>query len=169
MITPNYSELTIENVNLKLTPIDVSNISDIIEHNTGNVREFFIPFESKEEVNKWIIEQQEKMKIGEKIELVIVDKKSSEFIGMVSLDNLLNNTKIEPRLWIAPRYQNKGYGKQSLKLLIDWYKSENTNKTIHYIADINNRISQKLALSLGFVFQRQYIDEYGDDLIEFIK
>lgn len=164
----NYLNLSIESENIKLTPIDLSNILDILRGNTGNVKEFFIPFESEIEVEKWINEQQEKMKIGEKIELSIIDIHSNEFIGMVSLDNLIEDKKVEPRIWIIPKYQNKGYGKKSLKLLIDWYKSQPKSQIIYYIADSHNEVSKKLALSLGFVFNKEYTDEYGDVVVEYI-
>jgi RimJ/RimL family protein N-acetyltransferase len=168
MSQQNYINLIIQNDIIKLIPVGYFHIQDIFENNLGNVREFFIPFESETEIKTWINEQRNKMVSGEKIELVIISKSNDEFIGMVSLDNLLNDKKIEPRLWIAPKYQNKGYGKQSLELLINWYKSQPDSREIHYITDKHNNISQKLAISLGFVFEKEYVDEYGGEVCEFV-
>jgi RimJ/RimL family protein N-acetyltransferase len=165
---PNYLKLFIENENIQLSTIDISNTLDILKNNTGNVREFFIAFESQKEVESWILEQRQKMEIGKKIELSIFDKQTGNFVGMVSLDNLTDKDQVEPRIWISPEYQNKGYGKQSLQLLINWYKSQPTATTINYVADSHNEASKRLALSLGFEFQKQYIDEDGDNVTKFV-
>lgn len=163
----NYLNLKISNENIKLIPIDLSNTQNILTHNTGNVRDFFIPFNSSAKVKEWISEQREKMKIGEKIELVIIENVTNSFIGMVSLDNLTSD-KVEPRIWISEKYQNQGYGKQSLNLLIQWYKITENPKLIQYIADSHNESSKKLALSIGLKYSREFIDKDGDMVVEYL-
>ena len=164
---PNYLNLNIEDRELILSPINKTFTEDILENNIGNVREFFIPFNSLQEVNWWVDAQIQKMEIGEKIELAVIERKNSQFVGMVSLDNLNSNTKTEPRIWIIPDKQNQEFGKKSLSMLISWYKSQPTPKKLHYIADLHNTSSQKLALSLGFSLLEQYKDENGDELVEY--
>jgi RimJ/RimL family protein N-acetyltransferase len=166
-MTKNYLNLKIQNEKIQLMPITLSNNQDILIHNKGNVREFFIQFESMEKINEWIIEQRQKMEIGEKIELVIVDIQTNNFIGMVSLDNLEKDV-IEPRIWIAEKFQNMGYGKSALKLLIEWYMTTENPKQIQYIADVHNENSKKLAISIGLKFSREFVDEDGDEVVEYL-
>jgi RimJ/RimL family protein N-acetyltransferase len=166
-MTKNYLNLKIQDEKIQLITINLLNNQDILLHNTGNVREFFIPFISIDKINKWIAEQRQKMEIGEKIELVIIDIQSNNFIGMVSLDNLKKD-KIEPRIWISEKFQNMGYGKRALGLLIDWYRSIDNPKQIQYIADLRNENSKKLALSLGLIFSKEFVDEDGDEVVEYL-
>ena len=63
--------------------------------------------------------------------------------------NYPSPTQAEIGMWIAPLKQGKGYGKQSLELLINLLRSKGISKVV-YSTDKNNFASISLATSLGF-------------------
>ena len=158
--------LPLNTARLRLTELNHNFAQEILNSNTGNVRDYFIPFENIDEVTEWIDEYKKLKAKSEKLELVITEKSNNELIGMVALDNLLTD-RPEIRLWIAKKYQNQGYAKEACEVYCNQFKKQNPNKRIIYRADKKNISSNKLAISLGFTLVKEYIDEDGSSVIEY--
>jgi predicted acetyltransferase len=133
----------------------------ILDNNKGNVLDFFIPFKNIHEVEIWVDENIKKAESGEKQEFVITDEISEEFLGMIAIDDLKSENGVV-RLWIKPESQQKGNAKKALLDLISLYP----NKKLTYSADKVNTGSNKLAISCGFKFVREFEDE-GEILNEY--
>lgn len=138
----------LEKGNIQIFPLDCSYVDDIYRENEGNVRKYFIPFQTGQEVENWVSEMIDLMKKGEKLETVVLSREY-EFLGMIALDNLKSETT-EVRLWIKEEAQGKGVGKKSLSLLLDWYKNKFPRREVVYKADADNEASIQLAESVGF-------------------
>ncbi len=126
----------------------------ILDNNKGNVLDFFIPFKNIHEVEIWVDVNIKKAGSGEKQEFVIIDEISEEFLGMIAIDDLKSENGVV-RLWIKPEAQRKGNARKALLELIRLYPG----KKLFYTADINNFASNKLALSCGFKFVKEYVDD----------
>jgi RimJ/RimL family protein N-acetyltransferase len=157
---------TLYNDQIKLVLLDPKYAQEIYNNNTGNIRDYFIPFDSIDEVNDWIAETEIKILNGDKLETIVFSK-SGEFLGMIALDNL-NDEIAEIRLWLKPEVQGKGIGKSGTDLLLNWYKVEFPSKQIRYSAEVKNIPSINLAKSLGFKFSKQFTDEEGCEIVEYL-
>ena len=157
--------IQLQTARIKLVPLNADFALDILESNRGNVRDYFIPFDNLDNVKNWITDTQIKIDSGDKIETVVLAQ-DNEFLGMVALDNL-NSDTAEIRLWLKLEAQGQDYGKESVNLLLDWYKQEYSNKQIIYVAEVNNIASVNLAKSLGLKLSREFIDEDGTLSVEF--
>lgn len=91
---------------------------DILNSNKGNVKDYFLDFESIREVEDWINENIKLIKEGKKLENVVIDKDNKAFVGMVAIDNLDTNEP-EIRLWIKSDKQGQGYATEAVKALMD--------------------------------------------------
>jgi RimJ/RimL family protein N-acetyltransferase len=161
----NFKNMLIESPDFKLISLNEDYSSDILKNNYGNVRDFFIPFESKTEVNDWVKGNLDLMESGDKIELVLLNKEN-EFIGMLSIRDI----KAEPTfgLWIKPEAQNKGYAKKGMKLFIDWLFKNTEIQKLVYTADIKNNASNALAKSLEMKHTRDFIDVDDEEVSEYV-
>lgn len=164
-MSENYRNLEIKTDEITLTALTEDFSGRILAENSGNVRDFFIPFENKQQVQTWVKTNLELMENGSKIELAILNS-SQEFVGMISIRDL----KTDPifGLWISPKMQNQGYAKKSMKVFLKWL-FENTNLIkLRYTADIKNSASIALAKSLNGKYLRDFIDEDAVECSEFI-
>lgn len=160
---------TLENQDLKLKLVTQEYARDIFEANTGNVRDYFIAFESIAEVEDWIEENEQKIASKDKLETVIISQKKEnfdEFLGMVALDELKTEV-VQIRIWLKPDAQGKGVAKQATQLLLDWYKTNHKGKQFRYYASVSNISSVNLAKSLGFRFGSYFVDEDGQECVEY--
>lgn len=69
------------------------------------------------------------------------------------------------RFMIDEKYQNKGYGRNALEILLDMLKRENVNE-VDIIHKPDNYVAIKLYESLGFKLTE---DILGDDVISRVK
>ncbi|MEM1312837.1 MAG: GNAT family N-acetyltransferase [Patescibacteria group bacterium] len=165
MPSTKFTNIAIRSDDVKLVSLNKKYSQDVLENNYGNVRDFFIPFNSITEVNSWIEDNLNLMENGDKIELVLLNKMSS-FTGMLSIRNI----KTDPvfGLWIKPEAQNKGYAKKGMSLFINWLFNNTSMQKLVYSADVNNVASNSLAKSLGMSYTRNFTNSKGSKLNEYI-
>ena len=164
MSLTNFKNILIQSPDITLISLNENYNGEILKNNYGNVRDFFIPFETEIEVSKWVKSNLDLMESGDKIELVLLNKEN-EFIGMLSIRDI----KSEPifGLWIKPEAQNKGYAKKSMSLFIDWlFKNTDIQKLV-YTADVDNKASNALAKSLNMIYTQSFVDTDGVEVSEY--
>lgn len=97
--------------------------------------------QSIEESKEWIIKSTQKAQSMSDYKFVVVNKKINEVIGVANLNNvnLINrNTKLS--IVIMNEFQNKGYGTEALKLLLDFsFKTLNLELVIIDVMSNNDR------------------------------
>jgi [ribosomal protein S5]-alanine N-acetyltransferase len=148
-------------MSLSLKPISLEYTDDIFSSISGNVAEYFYDFKSIQETEDWIRNAVLQHKEGEKEEYVVFDDEL--FVGMIS-PKFVSDTEVTIGIWIAESQQGKGYGKQSLQLLIESLRNRGL-KSIYYETEEKNLASINLARSLGF----EQVDEEGGDLMFVLK
>ena len=162
--------MTITTDRLTLRPVTLQDTDFILKANTGNVRDYFIPFNTPEAVQAWIQENLEKMERGEKLELVCVGTEDGQPVGMVAVDSLQDLKKIVPRLWISEAHQGQGFASEALSGLLAAIKGrpEHKEKTVVYEVDTDNEVSIKLAQKLGFTYQGKEMGD-GEEYLVFVN
>ena len=80
----------------------------------------------------------------------MIDKKTKEFVGNVEFMHILDG-KAEIGISITPRYQDKHYGTEALKTMIDYGFNELSLDEIYLIVFSNNHRAIHCYQKLGFV------------------
>lgn len=106
---------------------------------------------SKEKELNWI----QNVLDNNKLVFSMLDKNTNEFIGNISLD-VINDESAEIALSIKSIMQNKGYGKEAIKGLIDYAKVVLHYKSLIAVIFSNNDRSLHCFQKLGF---REYKKE----------
>jgi ribosomal-protein-alanine N-acetyltransferase len=137
--------LQTERVDLK--KVSVEWLEEIFAENKGSVERYFHKFEVLGDLQTWINENRRQFERGEKMEMVVLDKGTSEFLGMVSLQRI--NIAPELGIWIKESAQGKGYAKEALSCLMNWYKMhEGAAEKLNYLVETGNFASINLARKL---------------------
>lgn len=164
-MSQNYTNLKIRSDEIILVALNTDYADEILKANTGNVRNYFITFETRKHVVEWIESDVELMERGQKIELVMLNGEN-DFLGLLSIRDI--STKPMFGLWVTPSMQNKGYAKKGMELFVSWlFKYTNLNKLIYTVAT-KNTASVALAKSLNGKHIRDFMDEDGEDSGEFV-
>ncbi len=144
----NKLENFIDSERLSLNLVSVEWLDEIFEENRGNVKEYFVEFKEKSEVQTWINENRRLFEKGQKMEMVILNKKDNQFTGMVSLQNMAIQPEIG--LWIKEEAQGQGYGSEAVQVISNWYKEKfGKDEKIKYLVETGNLRSINLAKGFG--------------------
>lgn len=87
----------------------------------------------------------------------IILKKTNEVIGFCGVNEIEPFIYEETGICIASKYQNKGYGKEVLKLLLDLVFNKLNGQMFEYSYISNNLKSKHLALSFNFKYKSQEV------------
>jgi ribosomal-protein-alanine N-acetyltransferase len=112
-----------------------------------------------ESVNRWFVRW-------------VVLRQSQEIIGSASFHGAPDgNGMIEIGLGIEGKFQNQGFGKETLRGLWRWASTFEEVKTFRYTVDPHNLASVALVRSCGFSYIGQQIDEKDgpEDVYEMSK
>lgn len=152
---------------LELKQVSVQWLEEIFAENKGNVSRYFYKFELLGDLQTWINENRREQKDGRKLEMVILNSDSKEFLGMVSLQKL--NIFPELGIWIKESAQGKGYAKEAVLNLINWYKLNfGPEEKIRYLAENTNFASISLARSLRIEEKGEVVNADGVAFQEFM-
>ena len=83
----------------------------------------------------------------------LINEDTDEVIGFVGIFEKEKNIYEDTGLCISKRYQNSGYGKEALKVIIDLVFNELNGNCILYSCFRENIKSKKLCTSLGFIYK----------------
>lgn len=106
---------------------------------------------------------------------LIYEKNSGQAVGFAGVEEIRPHIYQDAGIALGPEYVGKGYGKQILKLLLEYCISLG-GLEFYYSTRTGNSASQALALSCGFVYQcsEQKTDmrngkTYGLDIYRYTK
>jgi RimJ/RimL family protein N-acetyltransferase len=140
-----------------LRPLRKSDAKSFLEHvNDRELTRFLVfdpPISLKKELN-WIKEMQEKWRKGIEYCFTIKGKESNELIGNCTLRVIDKKNGVgEIGLWIAKLHQGKGFGREAVKLLLNFGFKKLKLFRIEYYYFAGNKKSKKLIESLGAKFE----------------
>lgn len=130
---------------LKIRPTEESDLTFVIS--TENDQEN-TPY-----IGQWTFEQHLNSLTNEDMRHLIIENYSGDKIGYVILTGLLDSNKALCIKRIAIQLKGKGYGKETLKLIIKWvFENTGTHRLWLDVKDFNSRARHTYE-SVGFVFE----------------
>jgi len=156
MIT-DLTEIVIETDRLKLVPTSLKYSSEIFKEFTQEITIYMFPKPPKEikETEDFINSSIQKMANGEELQVVILNKKTGEFLGHGGVTKLKTDTP-ELGIWIKQSAHGNKFGWEAVKALKEWAESNLQYKYIIYPVDKRNIASRKIAESLGGIVEDEY-------------
>lgn len=161
------STISGEKVTLKRTVIEHAGILYPLMDNPNVTGNLTVDFSNIEDFRRYLIYTQNQWQMHQNYAYTIFTKENAA-IGQVSLYNLsFNNRKAEIGIWIGEKYWNKGYGSDSINIIIEYaFKSLNLFRLQAHVFTFNNR-SVELFEHFGFQYeglQKAYIWKNGAPL-----
>jgi [ribosomal protein S5]-alanine N-acetyltransferase len=153
----SLQDVVIESDRLKIIPTSEKYAEEIFKEFTEEITTFMHPAPPKaiEETFEFIKTSIEKIKKGEELPVVILNKTTSEFLGHGGIHKL-NTDIIEFGIWIKKGAHGHKYGREAVTALANWAKKNLRYKYIKYPVDRRNVPSRKIAESLGGVIEAEY-------------
>ncbi len=140
--------LSLESDKILLEKISLEWLEEIFLAKTGNVARYSHHFTDTNEVHSWINFCRESHESTRSLTMAVLAKETREFLGVAAINDL--NIHPQFSLWIKESAQGHGYGKATVHLLLDWFKSTyGHEEKISYLVETGNLASLKLALSVG--------------------
>ena len=101
----------------------------------------------------------------------VYEKTNMQAIGFAGVERISDGVYRECGICLGPNYVGKGYGKQILRALIDYCKTNFKATEFLYSSDEENEASKALARSFGFVLtgRDDIIDEKTGEKFAILK
>ena len=142
---------------LKLVSLSEKYAQVISDNFTDEITRYMVSAASKkvEDTLEYIQKQLPKMKRGEDFHVVILDKKTEEFLGGGGAHDL-QTAMPQLGIWIKKAAHGHGYGKEAVTALRQWLDENISYTYIKYPVDKRNIPSRKIAESLGGIIEDEY-------------
>ncbi|EFK95799.1 acetyltransferase [sediment metagenome] len=152
----DLSSVVIITTRLKISPVTKQYIQNIFDETTPDITKY-LTFDNSgniQDTEKFISES--KIKIEAKTDLIVtmVTIITGDFIGCAGIHNI-NTSHPELGIWIKKSAQRKGFGRETIKALIDWMKANLIYEYISYPVSKENIASRKLIESFGGVIKAE--------------
>ena len=163
----NLESVKIESINLIQIPISMDYCTDIYKEFTKDIVKYMYPKEplNIKETQYFIKDSIERLKEGNNLQLVIIDKSNNAFIGCSGLHGIGRNDP-ELGIWIKRKSQGNGYGRESIHALIKWARENITFEYLKYPVDKRNVASRKIPEDNNGLIMNEYkkINQNGFEL-----
>lgn len=142
---------------LKLIPISMDFAQIIFENFTPEVTQYMWPSSPKEisETEAFIDDMLNRIRKGEEICLVIMNKKNNEFLGIVGMHKA-NTSMPELGIWLKKAAHRNKYGLEAVTALKKWAEQHLDYQYLVYPVDKQNIASRKISETLGGVVEAEY-------------
>lgn len=144
---------------LLLRAIDLSYKEDIFKEFTEAVTVYMWPKPPAiiSDTEKFINDSIQKMEAGINLQLVILKKETSEFLGCLGLHKL-DGGHPEFGIWLKKSAHGHKYGQEAVRTLFDWARINIDCEYFTYPVDKDNIASRKVVESIGGKIYREYTD-----------
>lgn len=149
----------IESERLLLIPISMTHKKEIFKEFTDEITIYMGPAPAKEisETESFIASSLKELDENKTLQLVILAKKSQEFLGCAGLHHLDRNTP-EMGVWLKKKAHGNGYGKEAMAALKEWADKNLNYEYLLYPVAEENYPSRKIPEFLGGKIAREYDD-----------
>jgi RimJ/RimL family protein N-acetyltransferase len=153
----DLTKVIIETDRLKLVSTSLKYASEIFKEFTDQITTYMNPKTPKEikETETFINGAIQKIQNGEELQMVILDKKTGEFLGHCGVMKLKTDAP-ELGIWIKKSAHGNKYGREAVAGLKQWIDENMKYSYIDYPVDRRNIASRKIAESLGGVIKDEY-------------
>lgn len=151
------SNITIETKNLYLKNITLKYKDDIFREFTAEITVYMFPkpAEKIKETINFIKNSIKENKEGSNLQIVILDKKSKDFLGCGGLHHINKKTP-ELGIWIKKSAHGHGFGKEAMVALKEWADKNLNYKYIIYPVVKENYASRRIPEFLGGKIAKEY-------------
>lgn len=141
----------------RLIPVSLDFTKQIFEEFTPDITTFMYPQPSNDisHIEKWIKSAIEKVRNGEDLQTVILNKVTGEFLGCAGLHSINTDTP-ELGIWIKKSAHGHGFGQEAIAVLVKWAEQNLNYKYLKYPVDKRNIPSRKIPESLGGIIEDEY-------------
>lgn len=167
----NLLKTKIETNRLLLIPISMNYINDIFNEFTDKITIFMYPKSAKDikETEFFIKKSIKGLKDGSNLQLVILNKKTKEFLGCAGLHNIDCKTP-ELGIWIKKIVHGNAFGKEAITAMKEWADDNLVYEYILYPAASENLASRRIPEALGGVVVREYDQKnMSGNLLHFVE
>lgn len=162
----NQTDFSIITQRTRLLPLSNEYINEYFKEFNSEITQYQYPdpFADISAAKDFLIRFIQRKKEGTSLVCVIVDMKGT-FIGSVEAHGI-DTTTPELGVWIAQKYQSKGYAFEAIKSLIDYIRTNQPVDYFVYEADCRNTGSIKLVNKLMGEKQRheEFVTKSGKEL-----
>ncbi|HOV15245.1 MAG TPA: GNAT family N-acetyltransferase [Spirochaetota bacterium] len=146
----DFMSISIENEKLLLVPISLQYKEDIFREFNNSITTYMYPKppEKIKETEDFINDSLENMGLGTNIQLVILKKDTKEFLGCIGLHKIDTKTP-ELGLWLKKKAWGNRYGIDSIKLLVEWARTNIQYDYFKYPVDRRNIASRRIPEHFG--------------------
>lgn len=159
----------IETPRLILIPIRYKFEEEIFRNFNDEITLYMIPKPAKEieETRQFIASSIEGLRDGSNLQLIILKKDSSEFIGCVGIHHLKSKTPVLG-IWTKKDSHRHGYGLESITAIISWAKDNIEFDYLIYQVDKRNYPSKRIPEINGGIAAKELkkINQKGFELDE---
>ena len=149
----NFLDIIIQTDRLRLVPVSMEFVNEMYEELTDEIAKYlsFYPPESLDQEVKFVEKSRKDMKDKDAIVLSVLDKKTGEYLGNVSLNGIKKKAP-EMGIWIKKSAHGKRIGREAAIGLKDWAFKNLELDHIFYTMNVENMPSKKIAEALGGKF-----------------
>jgi len=161
----------IETERLILKPISYDFAENIFNEFSEEIAIYMVPKPAKhiDETNIFIKHSLKGLEDGVNLQMIILNKKSNEFIGCISINDI---GKIDPELgiWLKKTSHKSGYGLEAMNELIKWANENIEFEYLKYSVDKRNISSIKIAEKNNGKIMREYKNTgMGGNELEYLE
>ena len=157
---------------LVLKPIAAEYATEIFQEFTPEITTYMMPRSPSHisETEQFIAEAFKQREAGTDLGFVILDKQSSEFLGMCGLHGTQDPRQPEFGIWLKKAAHGKGLGREAISVLKAWCERTLAIDAFIYPVDRRNRPSRKIPEALGakVVSEKKEANMSGGELDELV-
>lgn len=154
------STISIKSKNIILQAINLDYKDEIFKEFTPEITKYMYPNPPKtiQDTIDFIEKSMKENQEGSNLQVVILNKKTKEYLGNAGLHNIDRKTP-ELGIWIKKSAHGNSYGKEAIFALKKWADENLNYKFILYpVVDINHA-SKRIPEALGGKIFREYTEE----------
>lgn len=160
-------KIVLKSKRLKMVPISLNYKGYILHEFSDEITKYMHPkaATSMSEVVTFISAGMDALKYGSNLQMVVLHKKTKDFIGCVSLHNLLTPHP-EIGVWIKENAQGNKYGLEAVNRLIKWARKNLDFDYLKYPVDRRNIASRSIPEYNKGIIMKKYknLNEIGKEL-----
>jgi ribosomal-protein-alanine N-acetyltransferase len=157
---------------LLLKPLAPEYAAEVFQEFTPEIATYMLPISPSHlsETEQFIAEACKQREAGTDLGFVILDKDSSEFLGVCGLHGTLNPRQPEFGIWLKKDAQRKALGREAISVLKAWCELTLAIEGFVYPVDRRNQPSRRLAEALGgkVVSEKKVTNMGGGELDELV-
>jgi ribosomal-protein-alanine N-acetyltransferase len=157
---------------LVLKPITSGYAAEIFQEFTPEITTYMLPRSPSHisETEQFIAEACKQRAAGTDLGFVILDKLSSEFLGVCGLHGTRNPRQPEFGIWLKKAAQKKALGREAISVLKAWCEQTLAVEGFIYPVDRRNQPSRRIPEALGgrIVDEKKEMNMSGNELDEVI-